>query len=108
MSNLVRFGACAAAVVANTCTVAEFNARSCDFKLRSEPSTQKPRKVATPNFPAGNYRWLIGTYGETDESMSYQFVLSKGDGCPALAGVAPQAASRDSGEASEFERQEAR
>jgi hypothetical protein len=79
-------------VPANTCTLDEFNKRSCNFIVRSEPSTQKPRKISTPNFAAGNYRWLMGTFGETSESLSYQFVLSKGTGCSPLA-VAPPAAS---------------
>jgi hypothetical protein len=43
----------------------------------------------------------MGTYGTTDESLSYQFVLSKGS-CPALTGTAPQAHALD--ESLPFER----
>jgi hypothetical protein len=80
-------------VPANTCTVDEFNTRSCNFLVRSEPSTAKPRKVSTPNFAAGNYRWLIANYADKDESVSFQIVVAKGSGCPPLAGGAPSAAS---------------
>jgi hypothetical protein len=81
-------------VPANTCTtIEEFNARSCNFLIRSEPSATKPRKISTPNFTAGNYRWLIANFSEQDESVSFQVVLSKGTGCPALAGGSPAASS---------------
>jgi hypothetical protein len=80
-------------VPVNTCTLAEFNARSCDFLVRSE-STMKPRKISVANFNAGNYRWLIANFSNNDESISYQFVLSKGS-CPALAGAAPSVSARD-------------
>jgi hypothetical protein len=77
---------------ANTCTLDEFNARSCNFVVRSEPSTVKPRKISTPNFTAGNYRWLFGNFSANDESVSFQFVLSKGS-CAALTGGEPTAFS---------------
>ena len=83
-------------VPVNTCTTIEqFNARSCNFLLRSEPSTTKPRKVSTPNFTAGNYRWLVANYSDQDESVSFQVVLSKGTGCSALAVGSPSASSSD-------------
>jgi hypothetical protein len=78
-------------VPANTCTVAEFNARSCNFLIRSETSV-KPRKISIPNFNAGNYRWIIANFSEGQESVSIQIVLSKG-ACAAL-GVAPSASDR--------------
>jgi hypothetical protein len=82
-------------VPVNTCTLEQFNARSCNFLVRSEPSTAKPRKISVANFNAGNYRWIIANFSESAESISYQFVLSKG-GCPAITGVAPSATSRPS------------
>ena len=69
-------------VPANTCDLDAFNARNCNFLIRSEPSSVKPRKISVNNFSAGNYRWLIGTFSDTDESVSYQFVLSKGSCAP--------------------------
>jgi len=73
-------------VPVNTCTLDEFNARSCNFLVRSEASTVKPRKISTPNFAAGNYRWLI--VSDSVESISLQVVLSKGS-CAALTGGQP-------------------
>ncbi len=81
-------------VPANTCTLAEFNARTCNFVVRSEPVTTKPRKISTPNFAAGNYRWLVANYASQQESVSFQIVLQKGTGCAPLAGGAPSAAAR--------------
>ena len=78
-------------VPANTCTLDEFNARSCNFLIRSE-TTVKPRKISTPNFNAGNYRWIIGNFSEAQESVSLQIVLSKG-ACAAL-GAPPSASDR--------------
>jgi hypothetical protein len=82
-------------VPANTCnTVEEFNGGSCNFLIRSE-SGAKPRKISTPNFAAGNYRWMIGNYSTEQESVSFQIVLQKGTGCAPLAGGAPAAAVRE-------------
>ena len=83
-------------VPANTCSLAEFNARSCTFLVSSEPSSVKPRKISVPNFNAGNYRWIIGNFSTNDESISYQFVLSKGS-CPALAGALPSVSAQGAG-----------
>jgi hypothetical protein len=82
-------------VPANTCSLDEFNNRSCNFLIRSE-SGSKPRKISTPNFNAGNYRWIVGNFAEVPESYSLQIVLSKG-GCAALAGAPPAAAQRNEG-----------
>jgi hypothetical protein len=78
-------------VPANTCTLAEFNARSCNYVLRSE-TTAKPRKVSVANVAAGNYRWLFGNFGSTDDSISYQIVLSTG-GCAPLTNAGPGASA---------------
>jgi len=79
-------------VPANSCTLDQFNARSCNFLVRSEPSSVKPRKISTPNFTAGNYRWLMANFSSSDESISFQIVLSKGS-CAALTGGEPTAFS---------------
>lgn len=83
-------------VPANTCTtIEEFNARSCNFLVRSEPPGPKPRKVSTANFQAGNYRMLIANFSEADESAALQVVLSKGANCAALTVAPPSALSHD-------------
>ena len=77
-----------------TCYLAEFNARACDFVVRSEPALTKPRKISTPNVAAGNYRWIVSNFNDdTDELFSYQIGLSKGTGCPPLTGGTPAASS---------------
>jgi hypothetical protein len=78
-------------VPANTCTIDEFNAKTCNFLIRSEVTT-KPRKISTSDFAAGNYRWMIGNYSDVQESVSLQIVLSKGN-CPTLGG-GPSASQR--------------
>jgi hypothetical protein len=92
-------------VPVHTCTIDELNARSCTFLVRSEPSASstKPLKISTANFAAGNYTWLIGNGSSNQESLAYQFVLSKGS-CPALAGGVPGASSRTVEPLTPFER----
>jgi len=75
-------------VPANTCTLDEFNTRSCNFLIRSE-SGAKPRKVSKSDLAAGNYRWIIGNFSTSDESSALQIILSKGTGCPAFGGAPP-------------------
>ena len=74
-------------VPANTCTLNQFNARSCNFLVRSEPPGAKPRKVSAQNLAAGNYRWMIGNFADVKESVVLQIVLS--NDCPPLAGAQP-------------------
>jgi hypothetical protein len=79
-------------VPAGTCTtLAEFNNRSCNFLLRSEPPGPKPRKVSG-QITAGNYRWLVANFANAQESLSLQVVLSKGS-CPAFGANTPPAAA---------------
>jgi hypothetical protein len=90
-------------VPANTCTLDEFNSRSCNFVIRSE-SGSKPRRISTSNFNAGNYRWIVGNFADLAESYSLQIVLSKGS-CPALVGAPPTAAKgNESGPSPAMER----
>jgi hypothetical protein len=91
-------------VPANTCTLEEFNARSCNFLIRSEPPATKPRKLSQASFAAGNYRWLTGTFGEENESGSLLIVLSKGTSCPALTSAAVDASADDEGDRARMQR----
>ena len=81
-------------VPVNTCTVDEFNARTCDFLIRSEPSNVKPRLISEPNFSAGNYRWIVGNFSDEQESVALEIVLSEGD-CAALAGGRPSVSRQE-------------
>jgi hypothetical protein len=79
-------------VAAGTCgTLEEFNARNCNFVLRSDTGA-KPRKVSVTNVAAGNYRWLFANFGTADDSISYQVVLSTGS-CAPLTGGGPAASA---------------
>ena len=48
-------------VSAGSCNLAGFNARSCNFLLRSE-SGAKPRKVSVANFAPGSYDLLLANF----------------------------------------------
>ena len=94
-------------VPAGTCTLDEFNLRTCNFLVRSEPSTVKPRRVSAANLPAGNYRYLVANFSSADESAALQIVLSKGT-CPAVASGVPSASAQDNASALTVERAERR
>jgi hypothetical protein len=53
-------------VPASTCSLAEFNARTCNFLVRSEPPGKKPRKASSTSLSAGNYRYMIANFGAID------------------------------------------
>src|SRR6185295_12181094 len=42
-------------VVSGACSLDAFNARTCTFLLRSEPTSVKPRVLSAPNVAAGPY-----------------------------------------------------
>jgi len=82
-------------VPANTCSLDEFNARTCNFLVKSEgATTPKPRKVSA-NVSAGSYRWMIANFNgvkgtntdSVDESAAFQIVLSTGGGCAPISRV---------------------
>ena len=57
-------------VPANTCTVDEFNARSCNFVVRSEPvERQAAQDLARRTSPPGNYRWIVAQLRAEQESV---------------------------------------
>ena len=74
-------------VTAGSCSIDQFNANTCTFIARSETSV-KPRKISVANVAAGNYELLAGNFGDVDESLSGQVVLSSPT-CPALTSTGP-------------------
>ena len=94
-------------VPAGTCTLSEFNARTCNFLVRSDPPGPKPRRVSVANIAAGNYRFIVANYGTSDESAAVQVVLSKGT-CAAVANTSPAASAYLPGSAPTVERAERR
>jgi hypothetical protein len=84
-------------VPAGQCTLDQFNARSCNFLLRSEPGT-KPRKVSVPSIAPGNYALLIGNFATQDESVATQVILSSST-CPSFASAPVGSEAAFSGQA---------
>jgi hypothetical protein len=68
-------------VSANSCNIDQFNARACNFLIRSE-SGAKPRKVSASNVAVGAYELLIANFSDQDDSGTAQIVLSSAT-CPA-------------------------
>ena len=81
-------------VVQGSCNLDQFNARTCNFLLRSEPPGAKPRKVSASNVAPGTYGLLIANFAEVEESVSTQVVLSSAS-CPAQAATASSGAALD-------------
>lgn len=94
-------------VPAGTCTLSEFNARTCTFLVRSDPPGPKPRRVSVANIAAGNYRFMVANYSAGDESAALNVVLSKG-GCPAVANTPPASAAFVPGSVPTIDRAERR
>jgi hypothetical protein len=73
-------------IVQGACNLEQFNARTCNFLLRSE-SGPKPRRASTSNVAAGSYTLLIANFASQQESVAVQLVLSSSS-CPPLAAAA--------------------
>ena len=69
-------------VTQGPCTVDQFNARSCTFLIRSEPSTIKPRKLSAPNVAAGQYSLYLANFADQDESVATQVISSSATCAP--------------------------
>jgi hypothetical protein len=79
-------------VVQGSCNLDQFNSRTCNFLIRSEPPGPKPRKVTASNVSPGTYGLLIGNFSDVDESASTQVFVSSA-GCPPLAASTPSSAA---------------
>jgi hypothetical protein len=58
------------------CTLQTFNDRSCGFIATEESFTMKPEKLTVPSLAAGTYSLYIANFGDTDESVAWQFTLT--------------------------------
>jgi hypothetical protein len=81
-------------VVSGACSLDAFNARTCTFLLRSEPTSVKPRVLSAPNVAPGAYTLVVADFTTFDESLAVQVVLSNAS-CAAVA-TAPPAAGTSS------------
>lgn len=73
-------------VTQGACSSSQLNAGQCTFLIRSDPSTQKPRRVSASNVAPGAYTLVIANFGTLDEAVAAQVVLSSTT-CPPLAGA---------------------
>lgn len=71
-------------VVQGPCSLDQFNARTCNFVIRSEGGP-KPRRVSA-SASAGAYTLLVGNFSTQDESVSTQ-IFVRSTSCPPLASV---------------------
>jgi hypothetical protein len=74
------------------CSLDQFNARTCNFLIRSEGGS-KPRRVSASSVAAGTYTFMVANFGSRDESFSTQVILSSSS-CPALTSAAQTAAAQ--------------
>ena len=79
-------------VVSGACGLDAFNARTCTFLLRSEPSGVKPRVLSASNVAPGTYTLVVADFTTFDESLAVQVVLSNAT-CTPVAGGLPGAAA---------------
>ena len=62
------------------CTLASFIDRSCGFVVTAETLTAKPEKLSAPNLAPGTYTLYIANFGETDEVVSCEILLTTATG----------------------------
>lgn len=72
-------------LVQGACSLEQFNARSCNFLIRSE-SGAKPRKASASNVMPGTYSVLVANGASETEAVSLQVFLASAT-CAPLAGV---------------------
>jgi hypothetical protein len=83
------------------CSLASFNDRSCGFIASEESTTMKPSRLRAASLAPGAYSLYVANFGDTDESVAWQVVLTtvSGASLPSVAaaqdrGVAKGPASR--------------
>ncbi len=79
---------------AGTCSVAQYNARQCQFIVSSETPTPKPRVLTTPSLAPGAYELLVINFGTQVEAVSFQAGLTTGGVSASNVGKPVPAASR--------------
>jgi len=81
--------------VSGDCSLDAFNARTCTFLLRSEPSSVKPRVLSASAVPPGPYTLVVADFTTFDESIAVQIVLSNATCAPVAGGTGGAAATPD-------------
>jgi hypothetical protein len=70
------------------CTLETFNDRTCGFVATEESMTMKPERLRTTSLAAGTYSLYVANFGDVEESVSWQVLLTSGVGSAASAPVA--------------------
>jgi hypothetical protein len=65
------------------CTLATFNDRTCGFIATEESTTMKPAKLRAASLAPGTYSLYVANFGDRDESVAWQFVLTTVSGSSA-------------------------
>ena len=63
-----------------SCTFDQFVSMQCNMVAFSESSIAKPEKISAANTTPGTYTLLVGNIGPTDESVSFQVLLTSQPG----------------------------
>ena len=58
------------------CSPEQFAAEQCDVADVADSTTAKPERVGLANAPAGTYTLVVFNFGETEETLSYQILLT--------------------------------
>jgi hypothetical protein len=69
------------------CTLQTFNDRSCGFIATEESVSMKPEKLTVASLAAGTYSLYIANFGDTDESVAWQFTLTSTSASSASVGT---------------------
>lgn len=71
-----------------SCTFDQFIGRQCNVVAFSESTIAKPERITAANAGAGDYTLLIGNVGPTEESLSFQVLLTSTPGASSSAAKA--------------------
>ena len=65
-------------LVRGSCTIEQFNNRTCTFAAFSESASAKPERISAGSQAAGSYNLYIGNRGPAEEAVSFQIFLVTG------------------------------
>jgi hypothetical protein len=80
------------AITRNDCSFDSFEAGQCEILAMTISTTAKPERARVENAVAGTYTLFVANFGPSEESISYQVILTPsatGSGSSEAAGAAP-------------------
>jgi hypothetical protein len=80
----------------NPCSLETFNDRSCGFIATEESTTMKPSRLRAANIAPGAYSLYVANFGDGDESVAWQVVLTtvSGSSLPSAASSQDRATAK--------------